>query len=255
MKEVKWAVAAFGVVLMFCCSAYGAAPNAPSSPDPTDGAVGAPRTVELSWVCSDDDDDYLFYEIWMRRVPENWQYPLKALDLFQVPTLAPIEGTCIECTEMTCPPGQCTLWSASYTLTNLMPDTTYVWRVRAIEDKAAPEKRWGPRWTFTTDDSTDITTIAPNPARAGRMIIMHGYGFLAGTPQFVGVGKRKFFYRESDRIIKWTDDEIWFTLPGFKGWDAGTVKTKKIRVRVVTDEGPQTAKYRLEIYKDYYPAP
>jgi uncharacterized protein (TIGR02145 family) len=107
------------------------APAAPSNPDPVNGATGVSLVPNLSWVCSDVNGDDMSYDIY--------------LGLTSNPLLV-----------------QAAHADSSYTPAQLLPDTTYYWKVVAIDEGGLSTA--GPLWTFSTipppfqcgDDFTDF---------------------------------------------------------------------------------------------------
>jgi PKD repeat protein len=92
-------------------------PNEPSSPDPADGATNVELNTDLSWSCSDPDEDPLTYDVYFDTDPD--------------PSLAASDHT-----------------SASYTPEVLAYDTAYHWKIVAEDDQGASTE--GPIWSFTT---------------------------------------------------------------------------------------------------------
>jgi hypothetical protein len=92
-------------------------PNEPSNPDPTNGETDVDIDADLSWTCSDPDDDPLTYDIYF--------------------------GTSSN------PP----LIETGHTTTTYDPgpmdyDTMYYWKIRAWDDRG--HQTTGPIWHFTT---------------------------------------------------------------------------------------------------------
>lgn len=97
------------------------APKAPSNPSPLDGATDVSLYTNLSWSCSDLDDDPLTYDVYFG---------------------------------MTSPPplviqGQS---KTTFALGPLLPGTTYYWRIAAKDHPliSDPKITDGPLWSFTT---------------------------------------------------------------------------------------------------------
>jgi len=227
-KRAQWVCMGVVAMLLLTVSSFAAPPNAPQNPFPADTAVDIQRTVVLSWDCTDPDLNELVYEVWMRRVPLGYTGDYEDLDLFRVnnPELPPLSVP-------------------SYTLEQLQADTTYVWRILAMDDEDPANETWGPIWSFTTttQDPTHILSVFPNPAGTGDVITIRGYGFLEGTPKKVKIGGKFRPYRYNtigetgNRILYWTDDEIKLRLPKYRGWPPGTSKMKTVSIVIVKDVG------------------
>jgi uncharacterized protein (TIGR02145 family) len=114
-----------------CMQNINHAPAAPSNPDPATGASDVGLTPTLTWVCTDINGDDLTYDIY--------------LGLAASPPLV----------ESGHP-------DSSWTSSQLLPDTTYYWKIVARDDGGLQTE--GPIWTFSTvpasfmcgDDITDI---------------------------------------------------------------------------------------------------
>jgi len=104
------------------------APNAPRHPFPADGATSVSRLADLSWLCSDYENDARTYEVYF--------------------------GTDTE------PPMVKEDWNGEYYDLHdwlggpMAPSTTYYWRIVAFDPYGFTE---GPVWSFTTSDSVDLT--------------------------------------------------------------------------------------------------
>ncbi len=91
-------------------------PSPPCNPDPSDGQVLVPTTLNLKWFCGvDPDGDREFYDIYLGNTPD--------------------------------PPYLDTTTERSYR-TNLEALTTYYWRIVARDELGAQTS--GPVWSFTT---------------------------------------------------------------------------------------------------------
>lgn len=102
-------------------SAPNSPPDSPSTPSPTDGAVGVHPEADLSWSGGDPDGDPVTYDVY-----------------FEAGDSSPDQLICSDVGTATCDPG--TLAYGSH----------YYWRVTATDGHGA--KKTGPVWHFVTVD-------------------------------------------------------------------------------------------------------
>jgi len=112
------------------------APDPVSNPSPADGATGNDTTsVQLSWDYLDPDGHTLKYDIYVCALVDS-------VEVAFVPVASQVTGN-------------------SYTLTNLLRGTQYLWSVVATDGQAFSQ---GPVWTFSTcptDVDDEGVTILP----------------------------------------------------------------------------------------------
>lgn len=95
-------------------------PFLPSDPTPANGSIGVPLDVELKWTGGDpDESDIVYYDVYLG-ITVN---PPKIADH---------------------------ITETSYMVTNLLPNTTYYWRIDAFDDYGYTTT--GPTWNFKTKD-------------------------------------------------------------------------------------------------------
>jgi uncharacterized protein (TIGR02145 family) len=92
-------------------------PDQPSDPDPPDNAVNRPLDTQLSWTCTDPENDPLTYDVYF---------------------------------DITTPPQKVAvgLTAPSYDPGPLNPNTTYYWQILAHDDHG--NDNLGPQWSFVT---------------------------------------------------------------------------------------------------------
>jgi uncharacterized protein (TIGR02145 family) len=117
------------------------APEAPSVPDPGDGATGQSLEIILSWACSDPENDPLTYDVYFGEAPLPTD--LVADDI----TSATWQVPCL-----------------------LDPDQTYYWKVEAFDDHGHSSS--GDTWNFITrtwqcGDSLDYSEQSYSTALIG----------------------------------------------------------------------------------------
>jgi hypothetical protein len=106
-------------------------PNTPSNPDPTDGETDIILETDISWTCSDPDNDVISYDIYLG---DSSDPPLFATDIV----------------------------GNLYTPGDLEFDTTYYWKIVAKDSQGAETS--GPVWEFTTRGNDPPNTPSdPNP--------------------------------------------------------------------------------------------
>jgi PKD repeat protein len=93
------------------------APEMPSDPSPADAATGVDVNVDLSWICTDPDNDALTYDIYFGTTS---------------PPPLVISG----------------YNDTSFVLGTLLPSTTYYWKIVAKDPDGVTTT--GPIWSFTT---------------------------------------------------------------------------------------------------------
>jgi len=236
MTKVRLFMVAVGMVFLLCISAY--AVDDPCNPTPSDEEEGVNTTVTLEWDKCTWSGDNLTYEVWMRRVPANWgNTPYDNLSLAQVGAIDPIEDPDDRELTMEC----------------LMPDTTYVWQVIAIDESDPPEPTEGPRWSFTTNSTIgEIYGIEPNSVKPRETLRIYGCGFRVGTaPLKVKIGSKsaRINTRFGDKTIKYWSDELiqikmkkrFFTKNGMSPGE-----TKNVKVKVIQRDGAGRIKYVYE---------
>ncbi len=96
-------------------------PNTPYSPTPTNGKTNVYINPTLMWKCSDDEDDNIEYDVFLGTLSTSMNKKADDIQTIQ------------------------------YTLSNLAYDTTYYWRVDAIDSNNA--KTEGDTWSFRTVSS------------------------------------------------------------------------------------------------------
>ena len=107
-------------------------PNAPSNPNPANGATNVEVYADLSWTCTDPDGDPLTYDVYFGTSSN--------------PPLVSSNQT-----------------STSYDPGTMSYLTTYYWKIVANDDQGASTS--GPVWHFTTKaNSPPNTPSSPNPA-------------------------------------------------------------------------------------------
>jgi hypothetical protein len=131
--------------------------------------------------------------------------------------------------------------SQSYSPGELEPFTTYYWKIVARDNHG--DETVGPILSFTTNM---ISSINPNPCKAGRIAHINGKGFggVQGTGE-IHLGS-KVFGPGSPRIKEWSDTLINFRIPPFNGWPPGTLKSRKVWVTI---KGVDSNKVTLKIRK------
>jgi len=105
------------------CSTGNHSPNQASSPYPPDESSNIPLDIQLSWNCSDPDDDPITYDVYFGT---EINPPLIAQNVSE----------------------------KSYTLPHLQPFTSYRWKIDARDSKGALTT--GIEWHFTTGDSGTV---------------------------------------------------------------------------------------------------
>ncbi|UCD14469.1 MAG: hypothetical protein JSW60_03370 [Thermoplasmatales archaeon] len=95
-------------------------PNPPSNPSPGDGATNIDINADLSWTCSDPDDDTLIYDVY-----------------FEADDSSPDELVSLDQSGTTYEPGM------------LNYSTTYYWKI--IAEDTIGESTEGSIWSFTTE--------------------------------------------------------------------------------------------------------
>ncbi|KYK20377.1 hypothetical protein AYK24_03815 [Thermoplasmatales archaeon SG8-52-4] len=105
------------------------APNAPSNPDPEDGGTNIDTEANISWVCSDPNNDILSYDIYFG---ESSDPPLVESDTV----------------------------STTYNPGSLDLETKYYWKIVATDSQGALTS--GPIWSFTTRGN-DAPNTPSNP--------------------------------------------------------------------------------------------
>lgn len=96
------------------------APDVPSNPVPQDAAIDQALQLTLNWDCSDPDQDPLTYDVYFATG--------------NPPATKVLEGTS----------------NASYSTAQLQYNTTYFWKVIAMDDEGLTTA--GPVWQFTTEE-------------------------------------------------------------------------------------------------------
>ena len=121
---------------------FNQAPNQPSNPSPSDNATNASVNTNLSWSCSDPDNDPLNYDVY-----------------FGTNSNPPLANT-----------GQS---SSNYDPGTLNEGTTYYWKIVANDDHE--NSTTGVIWQFaTTDPSPDFITVSsPNGGETWEMGTSH----------------------------------------------------------------------------------
>ncbi len=116
------------------------APDTPSAPSPADGATGRPVDVDLAWAaCADPDGDPVTYDLYFGKDA--------------LPGAATASG----------------LTANLYDLPHLAPNSTYHWRVVAMDDRGAQSP--GPEWTFSTGgDSAAPSVVITYPTDADGVV-------------------------------------------------------------------------------------
>ena len=95
-------------------------PYLPSNPAPANGSVDVPLNVKLEWTGGDPDEgDIVYYDVYLGTTMN----PLKIADH---------------------------ITETGYMVTNLLPNTTYYWRIDAFDDYGYTTT--GPTWNFKTKD-------------------------------------------------------------------------------------------------------
>ncbi len=196
------------------------APCESEDPTPVHGAVDVHQTVTVSWDCTDpDSSDILTYEVWMHRVPDNWPPGVPYTSLSQV-TSAPLEfrNWIFEC-----------LW----------PDTTYAWKVVAVDEEG--DRTAGPIWSFTTGHSSGITSFTPNPARLGGTVNIRGYGLLIQGSRPLGIALNSKVFRYvglgKNGFLSWDECGIQFVLPNPPSVPSGASGSVTVRVGFTNESG------------------
>jgi hypothetical protein len=109
-------------------------PNAPSNPDPSDGATGVDVNADLSWTCSDPDGDPLTYDVYFEADDSTPDVIVSSNQ----------SGTTYD------PPG------------NLEFNTQYYWQIIAWDDYGASNNSL--IWSFTTlENNPPNTPSNPSP--------------------------------------------------------------------------------------------
>ena len=196
-------------------------PGQPENPTPADGAIDVHQGVNVSWDCTNSDPgEILTYEIWMHRVPANWPKGVPYTSLFQVVMANQLE-------------------LRNWTLACLGPDTTYVWKVVAVDEEG--NRTQGPIWSFSTGRFSGITSVTPNPARLGRTVKIRGYGLLiqGGRPLGIALGSKVFRYvgLGKNGFSGWDECEIQFRLPDPVSVPSGASGSVTVRVGLTNEYG------------------
>ncbi|RLF30389.1 MAG: hypothetical protein DRN07_08675, partial [Thermoplasmata archaeon] len=145
-------------------------PDVPTNPSPEDGQATVAVTVDLSWVCSDPDNDSLTYDIYFG---------------------------------ISSPPSKVAsnISSAMYNPGTLDYGTTYYWRVVAWDEHGA--KTPGPTWSFTTKANSPParpTLSGPSSGYTGSSL-----GFSASSTDPDGDRiKYGFDWNNDDTVDEWT---------------------------------------------------
>jgi len=153
-------------------------PNIPSDPYPPDGAKDQPTLVPLSWKGGDPDGDSVLYSVYFGTTPE--------------------------------PPRVHKDTATSYTASNLLPATTYYWRIEAVDEKGDTSE--GPLWKFSTCSKgpgilkwklkLEGKITSPAISSDGTIYLGSGFSLYAITPE--GEVKWKYptgYYIESSPAI------------------------------------------------------
>ncbi|MBD3165117.1 SUMF1/EgtB/PvdO family nonheme iron enzyme, partial [bacterium] len=105
-------------------------PEAPSNPTPANSAVNVSILTDLSWSCSDPDEDPLTYEVYFGTNPDP----------------APVSSNQSE--------------STYQPATSLEYNTIYYWKIVAMDDHAHTTE--GSVWSFTTASEGNQPPVAPH---------------------------------------------------------------------------------------------
>jgi hypothetical protein len=128
-------------------------PNEPSDPDPWEGATEIEIDADLHWVCSDPDEDDLFYDVY-----------------FEANDPSPDVLVSNDQTEN------------SYDPETMTYETTYYWQIVAKDEYGAATP--GPIWHFTTKEELNLPPGAPTikGPNKGRPEIKYEYTLNAVDP-------------------------------------------------------------------------
>jgi hypothetical protein len=96
--------------------------------------------------------------------------------------------------------------SHSHALTGLVPETTYHYRVKSVDEGGSVAQSGG--MTFTTPAEVLISVLSPSGGTAGTQVVINGKGF--GTTQSVGVVT---FSGVAAAVLSWGQSSITASVP------------------------------------------
>ncbi len=192
-------------------------PNAPSNPNPPNGAQGVVINPELSWECSDPDGDVLVYDIYFGVNPNNLENIKKNHSY------------------------------SSYQLSDLQYNTTYYWKIVAKDGKGGVTE--GPVWSFTTQTEDVAKAKALIADLRNTVLTIHDYKGI-GVPGIVDTPFQRLSEEIQEKIVPdltETVERIGFivnctlqiTLPGTY-YFTYTEKDYLLKITYTSPTGPNT---------------
>ncbi|MFC2170565.1 hypothetical protein ACFLQJ_01145, partial [Calditrichota bacterium] len=109
---------------------YNHAPNLPSNPYPADSSININTSVELTWTCSDPENDSLFYDV--------------CFGIIDTPSIV-----------------SSYLQDTTFSVENLLFDTNYFWKIIARDHNE--NQTTGSLWTFRTTPNHPPMITDPEP--------------------------------------------------------------------------------------------
>jgi len=177
-------------------------PDQPSNPNPPDNSINRPLNTQLSWTCTDPENDPLTYDVF-----------------FDITT--PPQKVAVGLTANAYDPGM------------LNPNTTYYWQIVAHDDHG--NESFGPIWTFVTAWACGEDFIDPRDNQAYKTVQignqcwmaenMNIGGMISGATGQTNNGViEKHCYNDDTAncavyggLYQWNEMMQYLTIPGVKG--------------------------------------